>query len=72
MIIYFPFTTTVRVIPKIISTHFQVGDGQLRSCFSNTHGGARVTALAFDSNQRRLITGADTGELKVRSTPGFP
>lgn len=43
----------------------QVSTGALRVRWADAHDGARITAMAFDLNFRRLITGCDTGALKV-------
>lgn len=44
---------------------WHVETGRLRFRFSGTHGSNRISAMAFDNNFRRLITGSDKGELKV-------
>ena len=33
--------------------------------FSNCHGNAEITAMAFDPTGRRLITGARDGSIKI-------
>jgi WD40 repeat protein len=33
--------------------------------FENTHDGKAITSMAFDTTQRRLITGSDNGEVKA-------
>lgn len=42
-----------------------VSTGKLRFRFTRAHGDHRITAMALDSNKRRLITGADNGQLKM-------
>ena len=42
-----------------------VATGRLRFRFTNAHGKHRITAMTLDANNRRLITGADNGELKM-------
>lgn len=46
----------------------QVSTGALRVRWADAHDGARITAMAFDLNFRRLITGCDSGGLKVVPT----
>jgi len=46
----------------------QVSTGALRVRWADAHDGARITAMAFDLNFRRLITGCDSGGLKVVQT----
>ncbi|WIA32779.1 hypothetical protein OEZ86_005963 [Tetradesmus obliquus] len=44
---------------------WHVASGKLRFAFANTHGSCRISAATFDSNHRRLITGAEDGSVKV-------
>lgn len=41
---------------------WQLATGRLRARFADTHGGVRVTAMAFDGSYRRLITGVSVGQ----------
>eukprot|EP00775_Hariotina_reticulata_P006349 gene6349-6582_t len=44
---------------------WDIPTGRLRLSFSKTHGDASISAAAFDSTQRRLITGAEDGTIKA-------
>ncbi|KAF5831982.1 WD40-repeat-containing domain protein [Dunaliella salina] len=44
---------------------WHVPTGKLRYRFTNTHKGKQLTAINFDSAKRRLLTGAEDGEVKV-------
>jgi WD40 repeat protein len=39
--------------------------GKLRFRFTRAHSDHRITAMTLDSNCRRLLTGADNGQLKM-------
>ena len=39
--------------------------GNMRSRFNRAHGDDKITAMAFDGFERRLITGSDTGDIRV-------
>jgi hypothetical protein len=49
---------------------WDIPTGRLRLSFCNTHDGASISAAAFDSNQRRLITGQERGLLPARVLAG--
>lgn len=40
-------------------------DGRRQSFFHRAHGSARVTAVAFDAAQRRLLTGSNQGSVRM-------
>mmetsp|Transcript_1517 Transcript_1517/g.3677 ORF Transcript_1517/g.3677 Transcript_1517/m.3677 type:complete len:1120 (-) Transcript_1517:241-3600(-) len=44
---------------------WHVPTGKLRYRFTNTHKGKQLTAINFDHAKRRLLTGAEDGEVKV-------
>lgn len=44
---------------------WNVGTGKLCFRFTRAHGDSRITAMAFDTNMRRLLTGSEDGEIKV-------
>ncbi|KAG1663156.1 hypothetical protein FOA52_006053 [Chlamydomonas sp. UWO 241] len=44
---------------------WHVPTGKLRFRFYEAHGEAKITAMAFDLTQRRLLTGSENGEVKV-------
>lgn len=44
---------------------WDLNTGQRQGHFTEAHGSARLTALAFDHNQRRLITGGSDGRVCV-------
>jgi WD40 repeat protein len=44
---------------------WHVGSGKLRFRFYNAHKEHAITAMDFDAARRRLITGSDSGEVKV-------
>ena len=41
--------------------------GALRMRWVEAHGSCRVTAMSFDLNLRRLLTGCENGIIKARS-----
>ena len=44
---------------------WHVPSGKLRFRFDRAHGDRRMTAMNFDQAKRRLLTGAEDGEVKV-------
>ena len=44
---------------------WDVDTGEKTMQFSNCHGNAEITAMAFDTAGRRLVTGARDGSLKI-------
>lgn len=48
------------------SPSLQVMTGALRMRWVEAHGSCRVTAMSFDLNLRRLLTGCENGTIKAR------
>lgn len=44
---------------------WNVADGQREGFFRKAHGSARVSAVAFDAAQRRLITASNQGSVRM-------
>lgn len=44
---------------------WEAATGSMRFRFPDAHGENKITAMSFDANQRRLITGSDAGDLRV-------
>lgn len=47
----------------IISWNIHTGERESR--FFNAHGGSKVTCIAFDANERRLLSSANDGLVKI-------
>lgn len=44
---------------------WNLNTGERQSRFLNAHGAAKLTAVAFDSNERRLLSAGDDGRVKI-------
>jgi WD repeat-containing protein 49 len=44
---------------------WNINTGKRESRFFNAHGGSKVTSIAFDANERRLLSAANDGLVKI-------
>lgn len=44
---------------------WNIHTGVRESRFNNAHGGSKVTSIAFDANERRLLSAANDGLVKI-------
>ena len=49
---------------------WNIHTGAREGHFKRCHGAGRLTAMALDAQERRLLTGSDNGELKMWNNSG--